>query len=290
MQEKLFENKFYLHQESSVFKAAGKDAERYLQARLTNDIKSLPVGSHCLAACLSPQGKTEGLYIVYKESPESFQLLATAGESEQLLAGLKRFLVADQLTIEKTNGVKFAYLSTEHATHIVSDDCIMIHSLCFNPHLSAIIAKEAEIEKLLAKKLEPLNSEEYLYYQLSNKQLEFPKQIKADSLFVEYGIYDAISSTKGCYTGQEVVERVISLGKLPAKINTYSFEAAETFSMDDSKLVDSGKSKAGDPISIVSLANQEKTLLLARVKRAFLEKDIFLNKQGETIALKIVSQ
>ena len=99
-------------------------------------------------------------------------------------------------------------------------------------------------------------------------------------------MFDAISSTKGCYTGQEVVERVISLGKLPAKVTTYGFESEDTFSIDESELVDADKAKAGDMISLSSLPNQTNHILLARVKRAFLEKDLFINGKGPLIALK----
>ena len=99
-------------------------------------------------------------------------------------------------------------------------------------------------------------------------------------------MFDAISSTKGCYTGQEVVERVISLGKLPAKVTTYGFESDGTEAIEGSEIIDTEKSKAGEIISLVSLPSQSKKLLLARVKRAFLEKDLFLTSNDNTIALK----
>ena len=90
---------YYLYPEAIIIKVSGKDAGRYLQARLSNDINKLSEGESCLAACLTPQGKTEALFTVYKAA-EEYLLFCSGGDPETVKAGLARFIVADRVDLE----------------------------------------------------------------------------------------------------------------------------------------------------------------------------------------------
>ena len=46
-----------------------------------------------------------------------------------------------------------------------------------------------------------------------------------ERLFLEAGSVEAISSTKGCYTGQEVVERILSHGRSPKVLKAVRFKS-----------------------------------------------------------------
>jgi folate-binding Fe-S cluster repair protein YgfZ len=94
-----------------VFAVSGKDSERYLNARLTNNIRTLEINKSCLAAQLSPQGKTEGLFRVYRDQSDHFLLYADGGDSAQILTAFKRYIVADRVEVEDlSNAYRLVHL------------------------------------------------------------------------------------------------------------------------------------------------------------------------------------
>ena len=90
---------FFAIPSASVFKVEGADATRYLHARLSNDIKALTPGEFCSAAMLTAQGKTEGLFTVLARPAGTYLLVSEDGERKQLEAALKRYIVADRVTV-----------------------------------------------------------------------------------------------------------------------------------------------------------------------------------------------
>ena len=80
-----------------ILDVAGKHSQRYLQARLTNDIRQISKDTGISAAALTPQGKTEGLFLLYLQSEGNYRLICDAGNKNEVLSALKRYLVADQV-------------------------------------------------------------------------------------------------------------------------------------------------------------------------------------------------
>ena len=63
---------WYLQPSPVVFKVTGKDARRYLNNRLSNDLRTATAGASLVAGALTPQGRVEGLYTVYVVSDDLF--------------------------------------------------------------------------------------------------------------------------------------------------------------------------------------------------------------------------
>ena len=74
----------------------GRDSARYLQARLSNDIRLLDNQPSILAAALNHQGRALALFTI-KKFGDDFMLIADGGEKEEVLSALLQFKVADQL-------------------------------------------------------------------------------------------------------------------------------------------------------------------------------------------------
>ena len=70
----------WIHLEDAVvLRVSGKDARRYLNNRLSNDLRSAKPGDVVRAAALTPQGRVEGLFSVFIENEEVFLLVCVGG-------------------------------------------------------------------------------------------------------------------------------------------------------------------------------------------------------------------
>jgi folate-binding protein YgfZ len=220
-----------------VFRVEGRDATRYLNARLSNDIKSLSPGDTCRAAMLTAQGRTQGLFRVLALPDAAYLLVCDGGDKDQVTAALKKFIVADRVTVKD--------LSTElTAMHVIGDlpetsayaplqlatpTRFISHQELYSTRterggaggidwLAPLpIAKEA-IAFLLASGAHELSSAKAELMRLTSGIPGFPQELNEDGLFSESGIKDAISFKKGCYVGQEVIEKVDAVGKLSRKL------------------------------------------------------------------------
>lgn len=236
-----------------VILVQGKDSPRYLNARLTNNIKSLTPFQHCLAATLTPQGKTEGLFTVLK-LPATYQFEAKVSDKEynqtahnqteqvllvsdsanapEVIAAFKRYIVADRLTVTELS-------SNYQIIHCYDRSVIESHFSELKQGVfierSGVLywlkqrSKYLGLEILAPKDREPeLLRELALGQEISSEQrhalrieagiASFPEEINSDSLFVEAQLREALAFNRGCYVGQEVIERVDALGKVAKKL------------------------------------------------------------------------
>jgi folate-binding protein YgfZ len=154
-------------------RVGGPEAEAYLQGQLSQDVSAIPVGESALSFILQPQGKVDALVRVHRVGDDEFVLETDAGFGEAVLARLNRFK----------------------------------------------LRTKADIEPL--EPLEPLEQREPAGQSLDERariEAGFPKmgaEIDERTIPAELGqaiIDDAVSFTKGCYTGQELVARIDSRG------------------------------------------------------------------------------
>ncbi|MEI6417314.1 MAG: hypothetical protein WCO92_06305, partial [Verrucomicrobiota bacterium] len=89
---------FYLP-ERLLIRVTGSDRLRYLNGQVTNDLKRLVSGEVMQACLLTPKGKLSAvIWITLQE--EAIVLEAPLELSEELLARLERYLVADDVVLE----------------------------------------------------------------------------------------------------------------------------------------------------------------------------------------------
>lgn len=233
---------YYTLPHSVIFRAEGKDVTRYLHARLTNAIKGLPIGFSCRAAALTPQGKTEGLFTCLHTAETEYLLQCDGGDAELLRAALCRYIVADRVTIEPfLEDVIVVHISAdareklckEAQIDVPSGQCLVPHQMPKNPlGIEAIIpasrlgypgfdiwVKSAECYLSLIKAAlgdcKELDSTEFEVIRLTQGSPMFPAEINQEHLLTEAPVGTAIARNKGCYVGQEVVERIESRGATP---------------------------------------------------------------------------
>lgn len=277
------------------YRVSGKDSRRYLNSRLTADIKNLAVGQSCLAAALNPQGRTEGFFRVNCVTDDSF-LLASDVESEVLEAAIKRYIVADRVTVVNASAefVCIHFDSELPAANFPSE-------IEIKPTLSRrtgsnsfdIYLAQQDLERfsslIKSNGWQSLSQEEFEFKRISQGLPSFPQEINSDSLFFESGIKSAISFKKGCYVGQEVVERVDSHGRVARKLQRLSFSKQDfnlTSAEEVSLVSQEQASIAGKVISVSQSETTGATAAFVLVKNiaAGLPSSVMLN--GAEVSLR----
>lgn len=216
---------FHLSQ-AVVCRASGKDARRYLNNRLSNDLRSLAYPDTRLAAALTAQGKVQGLYTVFATPDEAFLLACDNGVRQSLFATLGKFIVADRVSLEDVSSSWFfihAMTSEDDAraiAHACGSESVYLRESrrLGEPGFDLLVPSQSvdDTLRVLGERLgAPMSPLEYQRIRLRQGAPTFPDEINESVILTECGIRDAVSFTKGCYVGQEVIERSDAIGKVP---------------------------------------------------------------------------
>ena len=197
-----------------IVRLRGADRVTWLQGLVTNDIAAIQPGHRIYSAYLTPQGRMiTDLWVV--AIPDSLLLDVPAPLAASLATRLDGLIFAEDAQIDEVSGelaVFQVFGSTPAdriATALVSDDTYGMTSL-------AAYVATPEAPSFLAS-LSPAPVETTLDA-LDTLRIEagvprFLVDMTDETIPLEAGIEDrAISFTKGCYVGQEIIVRVTTRG------------------------------------------------------------------------------
>jgi folate-binding protein YgfZ len=226
-----------------VLSISGRHAERYLQARLSNDVKTATPQRAIIAGALSPQGKTELLLTLLRTDSTSFLALVDGGDPDTLTTNLGRFKVAEHLEIKDISpshrvlhicGADAAAWLERELNAGVPRDVELGTTRLPGEALVLIIARQRTLElgfdlvapaELIARlEAEALKAGAYApsHREIDALRIEagilaFPDDVNDGVILAEAAMPATVSFTKGCYVGQEVIAKIDSLGKPPRR-------------------------------------------------------------------------
>lgn len=234
-------------------RATGEDRVRLLHAMTTNNVQALLPGQGCYAFFLSAQGRILGdVHVLCREDD---LLLDTEPESSQkLYEHLDKFIIVDDVTLEDWSGVLAAIalegpraaailtqlgapLPEKDYAHVAWGDRILARlSRTGGPGyfiFSPAAEREALIAQLQAAGAEEADDEAVRVVRLEHGKPRYGEDISERFLTQEANQMHAVSFNKGCYLGQEIVERVRSRAQihrrlLPLRIEGSAAPAAGT--------------------------------------------------------------
>jgi folate-binding protein YgfZ len=224
---------------------AGPDRVRYLNAILTNNIKDLRENHGAISLFLNPQGRILA-EMETQAHPEKLFCVSYASIRESLIAALDKYIIMDDVTMtDRTDdfaslaleGPKAALLAEELTgvdpadlaeleTRIVSVQRIPCRLGKRSPGGAASAeflvdrSQAAALWNILFEAARKHGGGPAGYQALSATRLEqgipwYSYDFGEKQIPHEAGLQDShISYTKGCYTGQEIVERVRSRGQV----------------------------------------------------------------------------
>jgi aminomethyltransferase len=224
---------------------AGPDRVRYLNAILTNNIKDLAPGQGNVSLFLNPQGHIQAEIETYAEAERLF-CVSFAMIRDSLIAALDKYIIMDDVTLtDETDRYGTLALEGPKAADVVKEltglnlaefaeldwkDSTVNEIACrvFRRSAGSVAGAEFVIERehlaaawsSLSKAVKSHGGAPVGYAALNALRLEqgipwFGYDFGEKQIPHEAGLQDShISYTKGCYTGQEIVERVRSRGQV----------------------------------------------------------------------------
>lgn len=221
---------------------AGPDRASYLQGLLTNDIQALTPGTGCYAAWLTPQGRMlTDMHVL--ESGDMILLDLPADQVQATLARLDQFLFSENVQLaDLSANVTSIWIHGPEAARIIDgvvsglDDVATwaeyrnargefsgapvsvarISQLAVPGYVVYVEAarEQALVESLVREGAVELDRETIEAARIEAGYPVFGADMNDDIIPLEAGIESrAISLTKGCYVGQEIIIRVLHRGQ-----------------------------------------------------------------------------
>ena len=193
---------------------SGPDAVSYLQGQLSQDVAGLGVGDSALSFLLQPQGKVDALIRVTRTGDETVVVDVDAGWGEAVQARLARFKLRSKFEIAAVDWRCLAVRGRR--AHEVETSGLAIAADW--PGLPGVDLLGPGPEVPDGVRLCHLDA--YRAVRIEAGVPEMGTELDERTIPQEAGIVDrAVSFTKGCYTGQELVARLDARGnKVPRNL------------------------------------------------------------------------
>jgi folate-binding protein YgfZ len=260
----------YFHFDSAtILHVSGKDAARYLNARLTQDFKSMAAGEFRLGAALTPQAKTQALFGINKLSADEAVLIADSGDRATLLQAFRQYLVADRVVVaERSNEQALVHVLGEQrelldllqlaelppANRFLTNAGVTVIHRKRGPESGFDLILPLSDKQMLERAGTALSTDEMRLMRFQIGMPNFPEELNDRALFMESGLRSALAFNRGCYVGQEVVEKVDAIGKLGRQLVALRTDAL----LPDSTTIDV-ISEGGESLGkVISIANDQK--------------------------------
>jgi folate-binding protein YgfZ len=200
---------FYVEFDRDVLRVIGADARKFLHSQLANDIASLKIGDSLYSLLLEPTGKITSLLRVRCESDESFVLDCDSGFGEVSASRLSRFKIRIKCEIS-TGAQRFVAVRGLSANNYAD---FLERDSALSAWREADRAVDFVAGDFVAGDLRFGSTEEFELARVLAKWPTMGIDMTINSMPAETGLTDcAVSFTKGCYPGQELVERMDSRG------------------------------------------------------------------------------
>jgi len=275
------------------FAATGADRVRFLQGMVSHDVKKLPPGTGTYATLLNAQGHILADLKIYC-AEDRFLIDTDAALREKAMQVLQRYIIADKVVLEpislftmafegprahplleKTLHIdlpaleEYGHFQTNYAgfpvrvvrTSSAGEDGyeVWMPEKAMMPVWGAACGQAPTYDML------PCGSEALETLRVEAGIPRYGTELGEDTLLLEANLFNAVSYTKGCYIGQEIVERMRSRGHANWKLVGLIVHAPSPPAVE-TKLIAEGK-EIGEVTSACVSPTLNKTIALAYVRR-----------------------
>jgi folate-binding protein YgfZ len=269
----------------------GKDRVRWLNAMVTNNIRDLAAGRGVYAFVLTPQGRILGDLYAYNRG-ESLFVDTDQSQAPKLLEVFRRYIIMDQVELSNLSdkltaigitGPKSREVLRRAGFDVPQLETLQLTEFTWKGINLLLVRAESEqreayeiwlapenIDQLWAALIKayatPVGSEGLELYRIAAGVPSYGQDIHERDLPQETQQMRALSFTKGCYIGQEIVERIRSRGNVHRAFS--GFFIAGSLPAPGTKLELDGK-EVGEITSAASLplANGERPVALGYIRK-----------------------
>jgi folate-binding protein YgfZ len=284
---------------------SGEDRVRWLNGMVTNSINDLTPGQGCYNLILSAQGRIQGTVYAFAES-DRILLQTDRAQIPGLLATLDRFIIMDDVELtDITETLTGLALIGPGATSLLTQvnltipQALTLESTSWRTSKVNVIAAysplvarfelwadpvtiEALTLALAQAGAETVTPEALEHLRILEGTPRYGTDIRDKELAQETGLTRALHFAKGCYLGQEIVERVRSRGNVH---RTFSgFRLTGPLPAPGTPIEADGK-PVGELTSVaaIPLRNGIQTFGLGYIRREALERNATLTCAGTVV-------
>jgi glycine cleavage system T protein len=275
----------------AMFSLKGRDCARFLQRIISNDVKNLAPGQGTYATLLNPQGHILADFQVYC-AEDSFLIETDADLKEKTMQAVGRYIIADRVAIaplpwfalsaqgpqsrsliEQVLARELPALA-EHghwATDLLGSPVRVVQASSTGEQgyeiwggAEAMPSVWNELRAQLPQGALPAGTQALESLRIEAGIPRYGADFGEDTLPLEAGLLNALSFNKGCYVGQEIVERTRSRGHVNWKLVGLTIDSAQPPAAGE-KLLAGGK-ESGEITSACVSPTLSKTIALGYVR------------------------
>lgn len=295
----------------TVVCVTGSDRVRWLNGMVSNDVSKLEPGpehSGCYAVLLTAQGRIVSDLQVLARS-DAFWLDLEAGEAATVVERLNKYIIADdvelseceveleRMALEGPSAFEIFASAVADAPNIAPDGCadvalagvpVTVAAFGWSGESALQFFVAAGSGDAVADALRAAGAE-FGLVDASADALEILRieagvprsgvDLDESVLPAEAGLERAVATTKGCYTGQEVVERLRSRGKASHLLIGLETSSSEAFEVGAAIEVDA---KRVGEVTSACVSPVAGPIALAFVRRAFAEPGTEVRVSGRS--------
>jgi len=226
----------------------GKDRVRWLHNMVTNNVRDLPLNRGNYNFVLNAQGRILGDLYIFNRG-ESLLMETDAGNAEALLTAMKRFIIMDKVELSRADenvmalgvcgpraeavlasaGVNAGGMQPLETRDVSLGNVAATFSRgpeqkpgWFEIWLDASSAQDLW-SNLVQAGAQPVGTEALEMWRVLRGIPNYGQDIRDRDLPQETEQPQALNFTKGCYIGQEIVERIRSRGQVHRKFTGFVF-------------------------------------------------------------------
>jgi folate-binding protein YgfZ len=283
-------------------RVTGEDRARLLHAMTTNHVQQMKPGDGMYAFFLNAQGRI--LADAYVLCFADHFLLDTAPETHQVVYGhLDQYIIADDVTIEDVTEETFSFglegpkavnaagrcgmqPPNHRFSHVPAGEFVVAAISSTGPHGIRIYGptrhKEEAIATIEGAGAIAASAEDAETVRIENFVPRYGCEITEHTLPQETQQMHALHFQKGCYLGQEIVERIRSRGHVNRLLMGFRIESSTTPPLPGTKLMLEGQ-PAGEVTS--SAAANGAVFGLAYVRTQWAKSGAMAEIEGHAAAL-----
>ena len=257
----------------TVMRMYGRDPLKMIQGLATNDIASAAVGHSVYTAFLTPKGKMVADARVLRRANGDVLIEADRAAADNIAANFKKFVPPLFARFERLEAVALLEISGDNAARFCAEVThLALLSNPFRPDALTVLinAEEVADTEAAAVAMGGVRSdfETLEVMRIEAGEPKWGAELNEAVIPLEAGLRNvAISETKGCYTGQEVIVRILHRGHVNRSLRGIMTGAVEVPAAG-AELVRASDSKVVGPITSACYSPAlEQAMALAYVRR-----------------------
>ena len=204
-----------------ILTISGEDAGELLQGQMTQDVRKLEDEKIHITSFCNVQGRVIASAFI-QERNDQYDLILSSEIIDDLENHLQRYILRSKVLIEQSDEKTFGAYKSD-----VNEDSKECRSLKNDP--KRVLTLSSQVPESIDNFI---TSEEWIRCDIENSIAIIYKESTEKFIpqMLNLDILDAVSFSKGCYTGQEVVARVQHRGKIKQRMFKFKTENEDLIS------------------------------------------------------------